>query len=486
MQFKKLTTQQTHLKVSEYNLVDFIKNHALLYKNLADKKDINYSFESKDKTLMLYFDPEQLEEVVTNLLSNAFKFTPNHSSIKVSVGTGSDPSIATVLNGKLDNPEDYKYFSIKDYGLGIPLDKQSLIFKRFYQVNQARNVSETGTGIGLHISDMIIKLHKGRIFVKSIPGEGSIFAILLKNGKSHFNKHEFNDVQYKGAQSIIPDEELITDINEKSEMDELNSTIEQLSKKDLPRILVIEDNHDLRKFILKGLDSSYRVTGAETGEQALKMLDEFDPEIIISDVLLPGEINGFDFVKQIKTNLTTSHIPVIMLTALDSTDQKILGLEKGADIYMTKPFSLRELKAHIKGLIQSRITLKKKFQEQAFINSRELDISDQDETFIQKTIRIIEAGMSDPQFDVAVLCDAMNMSQTKLYRKLKALTDMTITDFIRGLRLRRAASLLLETDRNVSEIAYEVGFNDPNYFGKCFKTQFGLSPSEFLKEQKAK
>lgn len=216
------------------------------------------------------------------------------------------------------------------------------------------------------------------------------------------------------------------------------------------------------------------------------MLDEFDPEVIICDVLLPGEINGFDFVEQIKANFASSHIPVIMLTALDSIDQKILGLEKGADIYMTKPFSLRELKAHIHGLIQSRITLKKKFREQAFLNSRELEISDKDESFIQKAIRIIEGGMSDPEFSVLLLCDAMSMSQTKLYRKLKALTDMTITDFIRGLRMRRASALILETDKNISEIAYEVGFNDPNYFGKCFKLQFGMSPSKFVKEHKSK
>ena len=151
---------------------------------------------------------------------------------------------------------------------------------------------------------------------------------------------------------------------------------------------------------------------------------------------------------------------------------------------MTKPFSLRELQAHIQSVIQSRITLKKKFREQAFFHGRELEITDKDETFIQKTIRIIEAGMSDPNFNVSYLCDAMNMSQTKLYRKVKALTDMTITDFIRGLRLRKASGLMIETDKNVSEIAYEVGFNDPNYFGKCFKAQFGQSPSEFIKEQK--
>ena len=486
MQFRKLTNKQTILKVSENNLVDFIRNQALLYKNLAAKKDISYTFEAKQKALMLWFDPEQLEEVITNLLSNAFKFSPNHSAIKVSVGQGSDPVLLTSLDQKPGKPGEFVYFSVEDDGEGISPEKQKLIFKRFYQVDHAKTSAGSGTGIGLHISDMIIKLHKGRISVKSAPEEGSVFTVLLRTGKSHFSNHEFNGVAGARTKDIIPDEDLFVADAQKSEIVSVNSAIEHLSKKDLPRIMIIEDNHELRKFILKGLDPLYNISGFENGEQALSMLDEFDPEVIICDVLLPGEINGFDFVERIKADFASSHIPVIMLTALDSIDQKVLGLEKGADIYMTKPFSLRELKAHIHSLIQSRITLKKKFREQAFLNSRELEISDKDESFIQKAIRIIEGSMSDPEFSVLLLCDAMSMSQTKLYRKLKALTDMTITDFIRGLRMRRASALILETDKNISEIAYEVGFNDPNYFGKCFKLQFGMSPSRFVKEHKSK
>jgi YesN/AraC family two-component response regulator len=222
---------------------------------------------------------------------------------------------------------------------------------------------------------------------------------------------------------------------------------------------------------------------AGNGEEALRILEETAPEIVICDVLLPGRMNGFDITEHIKNDLSTSHIPVIMLTALNSQDQKILGLEKGADIYITKPFAFRELKAHIKSLIQLRESLKEKFRDYAFWAERELEISNNDETFIQRLIRIVETNMSDPAFDVNALSEAVNMSQTRLYRKLKSLTGMTIKEFIQGLRIRRAAALLLSReDKNISEIAYEIGFNDPNYFGKVFKSVYGMSPSEYIRK----
>ncbi|MDT8430424.1 MAG: two-component regulator propeller domain-containing protein [Bacteroidales bacterium] len=486
MQFRKLTNQQTILNISENNLVDFIRGHALLYKNLADKKEIEYTFESRKKELLAWFDPEKMEEVITNLLSNAFKFSQRGSAIRITVGQATEPAVVPLLTEEVDDPGNYFYFQVSDNGIGIPEDKLNLIFRRFYQAGQAYETSEIGAGIGLHISEMIMHLHKGFILVRSEPEKGSDFTVLIRKGKEHIGEHLLRTIPGTGMKSIINDEEFI--INEESlrQTDRLDATIEHLSKKDLPRILVLEDNHELRTYITSGLDTNYRVMGAGSGEEAQQLLEEFDPEVIICDVLLPGKLNGFEFTEQLKSNLATSHIPVIMLTALDSLDQKIMGLEKGADIYMTKPFSLRELKAHINGALQLRIALKQKFREQSFFNVTDLEISEKDESFIQKTIRIIEEGMVDPNFNIASLCDTMHMSQTKLYRKIKALTDMTITDFIRGLRLRKAAAMLLETEKNVSEIAYEVGFNDPNYFGKCFKAQYGYSPSEYIRENTVK
>lgn len=482
MQFRKLTNQQTTLSLSETNLVDYIKGHALLYKNLADKKDIAYTFESREKELNAWFDTEKMEEVITNLLSNAFKFSPRGSAIRITVGQATEPAVTPLLAGEIDDPENHLYFQVSDKGIGIPGEKLNLVFRRFYQAGQAFETSEIGAGIGLHISEMIVHLHKGKILVSSAPGRGSDFTVLIRKGREHLAEHQLKSTSETASSAVISDEEFIGEEDMQQQTDRLDATIEHLSKKDLPRILVLEDNHELRSYITSGLDTQYRVMGAGSGEEAQQLLEEFDPEVIICDVLLPGKLNGFEFTEQLKSNLVTSHIPVIMLTALDSLDQKIMGLEKGADIYMTKPFSLRELKAHINGALHLRSALKQKFREQSFFNVADLEISEKDESFIQKTIRIIEEGMADPNFNIASLCDTMNMSQTKLYRKIKALTDMTITDFIRGLRLRKASALLLESEKNVSEIAYEVGFNDPNYFGKCFKAQYGYSPSEFIRE----
>ncbi|MEN8155846.1 MAG: two-component regulator propeller domain-containing protein [Bacteroidota bacterium] len=482
MQFRKLTNQQAVPRVSENNLVEVLKRQAMLYKNLAEKKGIRYTFESKQQEIKLWFDPDQIEEVITNLITNAFKFTPDDASIRVFVGHASDNDFPAAGELQLDRPDEYVYFSVEDSGKGITPEEKEHIFERFYQAPQGDAV--LGTGLGLHISDMIVKLHQGRIHLKSEPGKGSVFSVILRRGRSHLENNIIEDGTEAGTRDVIPEEEIPLSQEEAPEASVSQKTIEHLSKKDLPGILLIEDHAELRRFITEGMEAQYNVYGAESGEQALNMLEEADPDVIISDVMLTGEINGFDFTEKIKDDLSSSHIPVIMLTALDSVDQKVLGIEKGADIYMTKPFSIRELKAYVDQLVQSRATLKKKFRDQAFLVSDELKVSDLDESFIHKTIRIIESNMLDPEFNVPLLCEAMNMSQTKLYRKLKALTDMTITDFIREIRMRRAAALIRETDKNISEIAYAVGFNDPNYFRKCFKAQYKVSPSNFAREHK--
>ncbi|MEN8157335.1 MAG: two-component regulator propeller domain-containing protein [Bacteroidota bacterium] len=486
LQFRKVSVPQYNLKVSEQDLVEFVRNQAVMYRNLADKKGVNFTFESNHETLMAWFDQERLEDVVNNLYSNAFKFTPDNSVIRVVVGEGTDRVLKGMVDEPIQNPDQYLFISVEDHGVGIPVEKQSLVFDRFYQVDEPGSGGggrRSDGGIGLNLSQRIIQLHEGRFLLKSAPGEGAVFTVMLRKGRAHLENHQFVKAVENRGTALIPEDEVAVEQVGLGESGAITQTFEQLSKKDLPRVLVIEDNHELRRFILQGLGAEYSVMEAESVPEARKLMEGLEPEVIVCDVMLPGELNGFDFVEQVKTDINTSHIPVILLTALDSEDQKILGLEKGADIYMTKPFSMRELRVQIQNTLHLRQVLKNKFREQAFLQTRDLEITDQDETFLQKTLRIIEAGMSDPQFNVSSLCETMNMSQTKLYRKIKALTDMTITDFIRGLRLRKASLLLLNTDKNISEIAYEVGFNDPNYFGKCFRAEFGKSPSEFAKEQ---
>ncbi len=482
MLFRKYSTHQAGLKISEHNMVLFLKNQAMLFSGYAEKKKIKFRFEIRSEELPLWFDPEQMEEVITNLLSNAFKYTAEGGMIKVSAGEASDAEVREMVSSRVKHPDQYIYFMVKDTGIGIPQDKLDKIFERFYQAENPKNESGMGMGIGLNISEKIIRLHRGQIFVDSEPGRGSRFVVLLKKGKDHLSgESEFRKETYTSEKPLMPD--IDPEISGESLRSGKKIRIEELSRKHLPEILIVEDNKDLRKFLVKGLEEEYNILEAGTGEEALRIIEDDNPEVIICDVLLPGKLNGFDVVEQVKNNLNTSHIPVIVLTALSSKDQKILGLEKGADVYITKPFSLRELTAHVKSLIQLRESLKKKFRDYTFWADRELEIKDQDESFIQKVIRIVETNISDPSFDVNALCDTFNMSQTRLYRKLKALTGMTIKEFIQGLRLRKAAILLLNLeDKNISEIAYEVGFNDPNYFGKVFKAHYGMSPSEYIKK----
>ncbi len=482
MLFRKYSTRRTEIKMSENNLVEFIRSQSMLFSGLAEKKKIQYRFESRYTRLPVWFDAEQMEEVISNLLSNAFKYTGEGGSITVFAGKAGDEEILELTSGRINHPCKYVYFMVEDTGIGIPRDKLEKVFDRFYQVGNVKNESGTGIGIGLHIAEIIVKRHQGKIFADSTPGHGSRFVVLLKIGKEHLaGKKE------PAEETLIEENEFLLE-EETGETDEAvqvkkRNALEELSRKNLPEILVIEDNKDLRNFLVKGLENEYNVLEAGTGEEAMKIIEEANPEIIICDVLLPGKLNGIDIVEQVKNDLNTSHIPVIMLTALSSKDQKILGLEKGADVYITKPFFLRELKAHVNSLMQLRESLKKKFRDYTFWTDRELEITDQDETFIQRIIRIVETNMSDPTFDVNALCGAVSMSQTRLYRKLKALTGMTIKEFIQGLRLRKAAVLLLKSEnKNISEIAYEVGFNDPNYFGKVFKSHYGMSPSEYIKK----
>jgi len=484
MHFRKYTTGQAVLKIQETDLVRFVRSQASIFTSLSEKKKIDYRFDSHYQNIPLWFDPDQMEEVMTNLLSNAFKYTPEGGRIRVATGYADDPDVLDHTSRETERPGDFAYLLVEDTGPGIPEDKQKRVFDRFYQIEDPLHSDKrSGFGIGLHLTQRIVEMHKGKIFVHSIPGKGSLFMVLLRKGKDHLKEEtEIRNKQYVPGNTLPVEEEEETPAILHEE-ENSNNVLEKLSRNKLPEILVIEDNKDLRNFIVRGLEEEFNMLEAGNGEEALRILEETAPEIVICDVLLPGRMNGFDITEHIKNDLSTSHIPVIMLTALNSQDQKILGLEKGADIYITKPFAFRELKAHIKSLIQLRESLKEKFRDYAFWAERELEISNNDETFIQRLIRIVETNMSDPAFDVNALSEAVNMSQTRLYRKVKSLTGMTIKEFIQGLRIRRAAALLLSReDKNISEIAYEIGFNDPNYFGKVFKSVYGMSPSEYIRK----
>jgi ligand-binding sensor domain-containing protein/signal transduction histidine kinase/AraC-like DNA-binding protein len=456
LDFRKIETGNVKLQVSENELVGFCRQIYTSYENLAELKRIDYQFSCRQDTIPVYFDPAQLEKVFYNILSNAFKYTPDGGKITFLVIK--DDDLVKVI--------------IEDNGIGIPADVLDKIFNNFYQVKWSGS-SHEGWGIGLALVKNIVELHKGQVSVFSEEaGEkeygSTSLSVALHLGNAHFTTEELvsDTLQHALKETVVLPEGQIGPVPNSEASEKKQS------------ILVVEDNDELRGFIVQSLWTNYHVLEAVNGiegcEQALNHL----PDLIISDVSMP-EMNGFDFCSNIKQDENTSHIPVIMLTAMATTSQQIDGLEAGADVYMTKPFSLQILELHIRNLLRGREELRQKYVKQIMLTPRKLELVSPDEKFLNKLMALIESKMEDPDFNVSTLVDQIGMSQTVLYKKIKALTGLSITDFIKSQRLKRAAQLLKENQLSISEVAYSVGFNDRKYFSKEFRKQFGVAPSEY-------
>lgn len=456
LDFRKIETGNVKLQVSENEFVDFCRQIFASYENLAALKRIAYQFNCEEGAIPVYFDPGQLEKVFYNILSNAFKYTPEGGKITFTVF----------------KDDDQVKVVIEDNGIGIPAAVLDKIFNNFYQVKWTGSSYE-GWGIGLALVKNIVELHKGQISASSEEGGANgrgwtNLSVSLPLGNTHFTTEELvSDTLQNAVRDVLvlPTEQISLPSNE--ETSEKKQTI-----------LVVEDNEELRGFIVQSLWANYHVLEAVNGiegcEQAFSQL----PDLIISDVSMP-EMNGLDFCSKIKKEEKTNHIPVIMLTAMAATLQHIDGLEAGADVYMTKPFSLQILELNIRNLLRGREELRQKYVKQIMLTPRKLELVSPDEKFLNKLMELIEAKMEDPDFNVSTLVDQIGMSQTVLYKKIKALTGLSITDFIKSQRLKRAAQLLQENHLSISDVAYSVGFNDRKYFSKEFRKQFGVAPSEY-------
>lgn len=458
LDFRKIESGNASLQVAEYELVSFCRTVYEAYSSLAEIKNIEYTFSSSDPEIPLYFDLSQMEKVCYNILSNAFKYTPDGGKVNFSVYAGA---------GQVK-------IVIADTGIGIPANLQEKIFNNFYQVKSEAATAE-GWGIGLALVKNIIDLHKGEISVSSTPafdGEqgGTALTVALLTGKAHFTPE-----QMIATNSVIPAFSGVEAAVAPAEV-ELTAGHTVADKK--YTVLVVEDNDELRGFIVQSLYGTYHtlegVNGLEGWEQAIAHV----PDIIISDVTMPG-LNGLELCARLKTEERTNHIPVIMLTAMASQVQQLDGLEAGADIYITKPFSIQVLELSIRNLLQGREGLKQKYIRQIMLTPRKLETESPDEKFLNKLMSLIEEKMEDPDFNVGSLVEDIGMSQTVLYKKIKALTELSITDFIKSQRLKRAAQLLSENKMNIAEVAYSVGFNDRKYFSKEFRKQFGVAPSDY-------
>ncbi|MCD4723868.1 MAG: response regulator [Bacteroidales bacterium] len=469
LDLSKLESGKLKLQAKEVNITDLVRKYVQSFEFLAKQKNIELNFKSDKEHIPLYVDQDKIEKILNNLLSNAFKFTPVGGSIKVSLGRQS--TIDNVI------------ITISDTGPGIPADKLSHIFDRFYQVDDSASRTHEGTGIGLALTMELVDLHHGTISVESEEGNGTTFAIMLPSGKEHLKEEEILGRDKSAADIDQAYEELIA--GEEIDHGPIKHQPNIWHQDSKPIILVVEDNADLRDYIHGFLDESYQVMESGDGEAGLQQAIEAVPDLIISDVMMP-KMDGYQLCQKLKTDERTSHIPLILLTARAGTESRIEGLETGADDFITKPFDSQELLVRINNLIEQRRILTEKLIIRAHNNGiiqwsqlSDTGITSMEQQFLQKAGRVVEDHLSDPDFKMDMFSKEMALSHSQLYRKLNALINQSPNEFIRTTRLQKAAHLLAKKSANVSEIALEVGFNNPSYFAECFRKQFGVLPSKY-------
>ncbi|MHB9140830.1 MAG: hybrid sensor histidine kinase/response regulator transcription factor [Paludibacter sp.] len=462
--FRKTESGNMKLEIQHNDIVEFVNNicHSNFHP-LVLEKEIHFSIDSEYPGYMAYFDPDKLDKILYNLLSNAFKHTPKGGSIRVKMSF-IDRQDVTFLR-----------LSVSDTGDGIAEEDLPHIFKRFYISNTADQ--SQSHGIGLALTNDLLQLHKGTIDVKSQLNEGSVFNIEIPISSSAYTESEIMDEKLQPTDKselldIIPiaaDNTGETDKDAESDFDF--------------SILVVEDNRELKNIIAENFAKKYRVLTAENGVEALEIVNDNEIDLIISDMMMP-EMDGLTFCKIIKNDVQTSHINVLMLTAKNSAEDRIDCYNAGADSYIAKPFELAVLNARAKNLISKRKLSKENFQQNKEINISSMEYGSIDELFLKQAVEKVEKNLADDTFDFDQFALELSLSKSTLHRKLKSLTGLSPGEFIRNIRLKHAVQMLTVNSGNISEIAFAVGFNDPKYFSRCFKIEFGLTPREYQESKK--
>ena len=483
LDLSKMDSGKLRLELVENDVAQALRTMVLSFSSLAEQKHIRFEYEIQDQPCMTFFDPDKLEKIINNLVSNAFKFTPENGTIKVTAKLFSGNKTPVVSLTGCKNP--VLELSVEDTGKGIPEDQLDKVFDRFHQVEGTSEIEQIGTGIGLALTKELVNLMHGKINVESELGKGSLFSVILPLGKNHLKDKEYilvENADLDSGEKIKTHKDLLNIESEESSLSsQQESIIYTERKEDLPLILVMDDHPDIRTHIRQKL-KRFRVMEASDGVGGLEISVEHLPDLIVTDLMMP-KMDGVEFCKKLKTDERTSHIPVIMLTAKASVENRIEGFETGADDYITKPFNMKELLTRINNLINQRKKLRERFSREVTLQPKDIAITSADEKFLNRTIEIIERNMGDGEFDVAALRKEIDLSHMQLFRKLKALTDQAPEDFIRTIRLKRAAQLMEKKFGNIAEITYEVGFNNLSYFAKCFKEMYGMSPSEYMKNK---
>jgi signal transduction histidine kinase/ligand-binding sensor domain-containing protein/DNA-binding response OmpR family regulator len=444
LDFRKLEVHEIKFQPSEGDIVKFIRETVYSFSDLSEKKEVKLEFQTSRDSLETVFDQDKLEKILFNLLSNAFKFTQSQGRVSVSI------DLKEASNGKLI------VISVSDTGIGIPLDKQGRIFDRFFQNDLPKSMVNQGSGIGLSITKEFVKIHGGEITVSSEPEKGSCFTVSLP----------VKEIQISAERRV-----------EQSAQGEEQTPAE--SPRDAkPLVLLVEDNEDLRFYLKDNLNRVYNILEAKSGEEAWKKIVSNFPDLIVSDVMMPG-MNGLELCHKVKSDWRVSHIPVILLTARTTDEQRIEGLESGADDYINKPFNFEILESRIRNLIQQREKLHKALSQNASIKASELKITPLDEQFIKGATQHVEKNISNAEYSVEDLCSELGLSRSLFFRKMMALTGKSPLEFIRTIRMQQAAQLLEKSQLTVAEVAYQVGFNNPKYFAKYFKEIYHVLPSAY-------
>ena len=459
LEFRKMQKSKLALSLEETDVIAFLYEIFLSFKDTSESKHMDFSFEPSQPSYKMYIDKGNLDKVTYNLLSNAFKYTPSNGKIIF----------------KVDILEDKQQLRIQviDNGIGIPKEKRSELFKRFMQ----SSFSHSSVGVGLHLTHELVNVHKGSISYEDNEGGGSVFTVILPTNSEIYQEKDF----------LVPNQLLIEEeeqqhakefIREEKPEETFQPPVDPLNKR---KVLIIEDDTDIRELLKEEVGVYFEVEVAADGTSGFEKASTYDADLIICDVLMPG-MSGFEVTRKLKNEFTTSHIPIILLTALDIEEKYQEGIESGADAYITKPFNVSLLLARIFKLIELRDKLRQKYSNEPGLAHSIICTNDKDQKFSAKLNEVLNEHMTDTEFSVNDFAGIMGLGRTVFYKKVRGVTGYSPYEYLRVIRLKKAAEMLLTEDLTIAEVAYSVGINDPFYFSKCFKSQFGVSPSAYRKK----
>lgn len=472
MDIRKIDKGQMQLKFQETDIVSFIQDLHYTFAYQANTKHIKLDFHSEVKELKAWIDPKNFDKVILNILSNAFKFTPENGNIQIRLCTGNDPNAAEKALSR------YFEISIEDDGIGINETELERIFDRFYQIRNNQNNSNIGTGIGLHLTRSLVELHHGSITVENNQGTpGCRFIVRLPLGKEHLKPEEIDNSAVKQDSVHITTALPTTPLIE---------TSPKTHSKSKYRVLIVEDDDEIRRYICQELGRDFHMQECRNGKEAFTYILKKTPDLIISDIMMP-EMDGMTLCSKVKQNINTNHIPVILLTAKSREEDNLEGLSIGADAYITKPFSIEILRQSTFNLIKSRERLRNNFQGNQTQKERmqELEIESPDERLLDRIMKVINDNIANPELNVEMVAETVGISRVHLHRKLKELTNQSTRDLIRNLRLKQAATLLAKKRQSINEVAALTGFTNVAYFSTAFKELYGMTPTAYMEQNAA-